>query len=197
MTDWKAFKFKADGLEKEDPSTGIIPMSEWDPNNWPAHIHRPKEEAEEQKPAVTVPAERYPFTPDVYAYRILPQLIREAGGSIPIKRTATAYALLADADLRSQTGIVFDQAWERSFKQPVEVGAFRVALARLAKQEYVKWSGDVLDGSLTWSTYEPEEEVETYIVEDAKLALMMAKELPEPLQQSSETIKRILEAMAA
>ncbi|MDF7826481.1 N-6 DNA methylase [Pontiellaceae bacterium B12227] len=32
-----------------DADGNFIPMSEWDPNNWPSHIHRPKEEGVKKK----------------------------------------------------------------------------------------------------------------------------------------------------
>lgn len=29
-----------------DPAGNSIPMDQWDPNNWPKHIHKPREEAQ-------------------------------------------------------------------------------------------------------------------------------------------------------
>ena len=136
------------------------------------------------------------FGADVYAYRILPQLIRESGGSMPIKQAVLAYALLADADLRSQLNVGTHQKWEQRFDQEVAIGQFRAALERLVKQEYIRWKGDALNGQLELDEW-AKDETEALIIEDAKVALAMARQLPEPLQQASTVIKQILEALAA
>lgn len=180
-----------------DEQGNFIPVEQWhtlDPVRI-SHIHPPQEVAKEVQ-VVAVPAQRYPFDAETYAYHIVPQLIRESGGKLPIKQAAMAYALLADTNLRRQLNIGPYLGWEHGFDQEVEVRAFRLAVDKLVRQEFLRWKGDVLDGYFELDEW-AFEEAEACIIEDAKIALAMAKQLPEPLQQTSATIKKLLESLAA
>ncbi|MBN2163616.1 MAG: hypothetical protein JXR25_14855 [Pontiellaceae bacterium] len=115
---------------------------------------------------------------------------------MPIKQAVLACALLADADLRSQLNVGTYREWEKGFDQEVAIGQFRTGLERLVKQECVRWKGDALDGRLELDEWE-KDETEACIIEDAKVALAMARQLPEPLRQAATVIKQILEALAA
>ena len=137
---------------------------------------------------VVLPNEwRYTLTPDVYAYRMIQQLVRAAGGVAPIRDVARAYAVLSDGTLVKELAADKELAfvateWAAAARQQVDLEAFMPALKALIDAEFLRWHGKGLDGTLELTDdareLHPVDE-DAWIVADSALALLLISGLPD------------------
>ncbi len=136
------------------------------------------------EPVLAMPKEfRLTLPPDVYAYRVIQQLLRVSGGEAPIRQIARAYAVLSDrtlvkeiAESRGMDAIA--KEWMGAAAQQVEVIRFMPMVKELIKREFVQWQGDGLDGTLRLTSDAKAGEDDVWIVADAAFALMLIRDLP-------------------
>jgi hypothetical protein len=137
---------------------------------------------------VVLPKEwRYTLTPDVYAYRMIQQLVRASGGVAAIREIARAYAVMSEGTLVNELAADKDLAgvateWAAAARQPVALEAFMPALKALIDAEFIRWHGKGLDGTLELTDDARElhpVEDDAWIVADSALALLITSGLPD------------------
>ncbi len=156
-----------------------------------------------QSVAVAPPVEefltqRYSFDEETYAYRIIQQILSDAGGQCSVNRAVFAYALLADKKLLRRFDPNNTDRWLAAFDQKTDIRMFRTALERLIRDGFVQWKGDGLNGHFelhSWAKPETEE----CIKQDAAFALKIAEaftdQLPDDVIQKEASVKTVIQGL--
>lgn len=120
-----------------------------------------------------------------------------------LKRTVFAYALLADKKLLRRFDPDNADRWLAAFDQPVDLHAFRPALERLIRDDFVRWKGAGLDGVFEIQPF-AKPETEECIKQDASFVLKIAEtvtgQVPDAIIQGEVSLNEIvreLEKMVA
>jgi hypothetical protein len=133
---------------------------------------------------IVMPKElRYTLTPDVYAYRMIQQLLQASGGEAPIRQIARAYAVLSDKTLAGEIAAAkgMDTAakdWLGAASQRVDLAEFMPAVKKLIDREFLQWHGNGLEGTLKLTSDARAAEDDVWIVADSDLALHLTRDLP-------------------
>jgi len=137
--------------------------------------------------AIDIPKEfRLTLPSDVYAYRVIQQLLRTSGGEAPIRQIARAYAVLSDHSLvkeiaESKGMHSVAKEWMGAASQQVEFARFMPMVKELVDREFVQWHGDGLEGTLKLTSDAKTVENDVWVVADAEFALSLIRDLPSSL----------------
>ena len=162
----------------------FIPMEQWDSNNWPSHIHRPRPTAEPLVEIIFPNEPRIPLeAPGAYMQVFLLQLLRQAKTYVPLVQVADAYLAVAYPDfIKSKLNNKLKNSygkWRERFNEGDSRNCFYPALKALVDkgQVHLKRDNSGIVAYIDNEWINDGNKPDPWIDSDARFCLGLAKDL--------------------